>query len=82
VVTSVAGKYQRYADHLSSVLYSLLQALEVADFCSINSRPGIPIYKNLGSLKQVSEQAMLLVHLVLFVVPEKRSILPVMKEEH
>jgi len=61
--------------HLKSILYLLLQVLDVADFCSMKSRLQRPPWdKNLRDLKQRNKQAILLVHLILSIVLETQCL--------
>jgi hypothetical protein len=56
--------------HLRSILYYLLQVLEVADFRSINSRFSCPRDKSISDLNQGKDQPMLLVKPDLSIIPE------------
>jgi hypothetical protein len=57
-------------DHLESILCPLLKVLDVIDFCSINSRLQMSTeIKMIRVVNPGNEQAMLLVHFVLSVVP-------------
>jgi hypothetical protein len=42
VIAWLTGKFQVSYEHLTSILYSLLQVVDVADFCSINS--SLPVF--------------------------------------
>jgi len=58
------------ANHLESILCPLLKLLDVTDFCRINSRLQMsPEIKIIRVVNPKKEQALLLVHLVLSVVP-------------
>ena len=58
------------ANHLESILCPLLEVLDVTDFCSTNSRLQMsPEIKIIRVVNPEKEQALLLVHLVLPVVP-------------
>ena len=71
------------ANHFESILCQLLKVLDVTDFCSTNSRLQMsPEIKIIRVVNQGEEQAMLLVHLVLCVVPETGcSRIPEVREE-
>jgi hypothetical protein len=68
-----------HLNHLKSILYSLLPVLYVTDVYSINSRPRD---KKLSDLNQGKERTMLLVHLVLSIVPERRSRIPELQDDN
>jgi hypothetical protein len=59
-----------HKNYLKSILYLLLQVLDVGGFCSTNSRPQMSRDKNIRDLSQLKGRAMLLFHLILSIVTE------------